>query len=203
MPIKRGNEYPTIDVTMVTIKELNNPSAAEYIIDTANKLGVNVQSEQQDAIKLVIKNRLIAQKHEEITITGHTLVLTDNVFTPEVVKILQGGTIEYWTSAEHTEKAASDAGFGVAHYTPPVAGSTEKGKLFELNAYSAIYNAAGIVTGYEKITYPNCKGTPVALSSEDNVFRASEYTIYSSPDTGEAPYDINYVDPDELPVETP
>ena len=64
---------------------------------------------------------------------------------------------------------------------------------FTLNAYSAIYDAAGLVTGYEKIAYPNCQGTPVALNSEDNVFRAPEYTINSAPKTGEAPYKITYV----------
>jgi hypothetical protein len=46
---------------------------------------------------------------------------------------------------------------------------------------------------YEKITYPNCQGVPVAFSSEDGVFRVSEYTINSAPNTGEAPYSIDYV----------
>lgn len=45
--------------------------------------------------------------------------------------------------------------------------------------------------------YPNCQGQPVALSSEDGVFRAPEYTITSAPDKGQAPYEIAYVK--ELP----
>lgn len=200
--VKKGNEIPTIDVSLVTIEEkvTSGQSTTVYIFDTANKLGVNVQSETQDATKLVVKGRLIAQKPETVTITGHTLVLTDNVFIPEVVKLLQGGTIKWWTSAEKTAMSDSETAFGIAQYTPPVAGSTEKGKICIVKAYSAIYNAAGIITGYERITYPNCQGTPVALSSEDNVFRAPEYTIYSAPNTGEAPYTIDYIDPDELPV---
>jgi para-nitrobenzyl esterase len=44
---------------------------------------------------------------------------------------------------------------------------------------------------------PNCQGQPVALSSEDGVFRAPEYTITSAPDKGQAPYEIAYVK--ELP----
>ena len=32
-----------------------------------------------------------------------------------------------------------------------------------------------------------------AFSSEDDVFRASDYTINSTPDTGEAPYVIDFV----------
>lgn len=200
--IKRGNEIPTIDVAMITIQEKSENDVTEYILDTANKLGVNVQTETEDSVKLVVKGRLIAQKPEEVTITGHTLVLTDNVFIPEVVQLLQGGTIKYWGEAAHTTKVNADAGFGVASYAPPVAGSREKGEICILRAYSAIYNAAGIITGYERITYPNCTGTPIALESEDGVFRASEYTIYSAPDTGEAPYEIDYIKPTELPAES-
>lgn len=196
---KRGNEIPTIDVSLISIREKSEFDVTEYILDTANKLGVNVQTDTEDAVKLVVKGRLVAQKPETVTITGHTLVLTDNVFIPEVVKLLQGGTIKYWGESAHETKVDTDAGFGVASYAPPVAGSSEKGKICEIRAYSAIYNAAGIVTGYERITYPNCTGTPIALQSEDGVFRASEYTIYSAPDTGEAPYTIDYIGPTELP----
>ena len=195
--IKKGNEIPTIDVALVTIEKKGGDVV--YAFDTANKLGVNVQSQTQDATKLVVKGRLIAQKPETVTITGHTLVLTDNVFIPEVVKLLQGGTIKWWSSAEKTEMSDLETTFGIAQYTPPVAGSKDKGEICIVKAYSAIYNAAGIITGYERITYPNCTGTPIALNTEDNVFRAPEYTIYSAPDTGEAPYTIDYIGPNDLP----
>lgn len=180
--VKRGTEIPTIDVAMVTIQTYEE-SADELVITTANKIGVTVATETQDKIPLIVKGVLIAQKPQQTTITGHTIVLTDNVFIPELVQILQGGTIKY-DELEPTK---------VIGYTPPVVGSTEKGKLFKLNAYSAIYNAAGVVTGYEKIVYPNCQGVPVAFNSEDGVFRASDYTINSAPAQGEAPYDMDIV----------
>ena len=186
----KGHEIPTIDVSMVTIAVTEG---VEIALQTASKIAVSVQTETEDSVKLVVKGKLIAQKPETTTITGNTVVLTDNVFNPEMVKILQGGMVKYWTSAEQTTEGDTDAGFGVSSYTPPVAGSDDKGTPFTLNAYSAIYDAAGLVTGYEKIAYPNCQGTPVALNSEDNVFRAPEYTINSAPKTGEAPYKITYV----------
>lgn len=186
----KGHEIPTIDVSMVTIAVTEG---VEIALQTASKIAVSVQTETEDSVKLVVKGKLIAQKPETTTITGNTVVLTDNVFNPEMVKILQGGTVKYWTSAEQNTEGDTDAGFGVSSYTPPVAGSDDKGTPFTLNAYSAIYDAAGLVTGYEKIAYPNCQGTPVALNSEDNVFRAPEYTINSAPKTGEAPYKITYV----------
>lgn len=193
---KQGHEIPTIDIVLFTVTPAS--TGIEIGLQTASKLAVNPQTETQDAVKLVVKGALLAQKPAETTITGNTLVLTDNVFIPELVKILQGGVIKYWTDADKTTEGAEDKGFGVSRYTPPVAGSREKGEVFVSKAYSAIYNAAGVVTGYECISYPNCQGIPVSFSSEDGVFRAPEYTINSAPDKGQAPYEITYLK--ELPA---
>lgn len=189
MSLKRGNEIPTIDVALVTIKVKDDDSGRELALDTANKIEVEVQTSTTEAVKLVIKNRVRAQKGQQSTITGHNIILTDNVFIPELAVILQGGKITWEGTAYESQVTA---------YEPPVSGSGEKGKIFELNAYSAIYDAAAVLVGYEKITYPNCQGQPFGLNSEDNVFRVSEYTITSAPDDGEAPYKIEYVT--ELPV---
>lgn len=192
---KQGNEIPTIDVSLITI---TGSDEMEIGLQTASKLGVNTQTETQDAVKLVVKGVLIAQKPAQTTVTGHTLTLTDNVLIPELVKRLQGGTIKYWTTEEKSTEGDTDMGFGVARYTPPLAGVKNEIEPFTLKAYSAIYNAAGLITGYECISYPNCQGVPIALSNEDGVFRAPEYTINSAPDKGQAPYEITYVK--ELPV---
>lgn len=193
---KQGHEIPTIDIVLFTVTPKS--SGIEIGLQTASKLAVNPQTETQDAVKLVVKGALLAQKPAETTITGNTLVLTDNVFIPELVKILQGGTIKYWTDEGKTTEGNEDKGFGISRYTPPVAGSREKGEIFTAKAYSAIYNAAGVVTGYECISYPNCQGIPVSFSSEDGAFRAPEYTINSAPDKGQAPYEITYLK--ELPT---
>lgn len=188
--VKSRNEIPTIDVDLVTIE---TSAGYEYGFDTANQIEVEPQVEETDAVKLVVKGKLRAQKPKESTITGHEITLHDNVFNPELVKTLQGGIVQYWQDEEHTIMGTTPTEYGFAKYEPPVAGSGEKGDIFKLHAYSAIYNAAGVITGYEKTTYPNCQGQPVAFSSEDGTFRAPEYTINSAPDTGEAPYTIDWV----------
>ena len=190
---KSKAEIATIDVSLVTIEVDGN----EFGFDTASSIEVEPQINEEDAITLVVKGILRAQKPAVSTITGNQITLTDNVFNPELVQVLQGGKIKYWTSAEHTTEGDTDAGFGISSYTPPVAGSADKGKVFKLNAYSANYDASGQIVQYEKSTYPNCQGTPVALNSEDGAFRAPEYTINSAPKSNEAPYVITYVD--ELP----
>lgn len=196
MATKKGHEIPTIDVVLVTVGPVEE-GGDEIALDTASNIQVSPQIETEDAIKLIVKGRLVAQKPAVNTMTGNAITLTDNVFNPELVQILQGGVIKYWADADQGSTSDTDAGFGVASYTPPVAGAMSQQKVFPLNAYSAIYNAAGVITGYEKITYPNCQGVPVAFNSEDGVFRVSEYTINSAPAEGEAPYVINYVK--ELP----
>lgn len=181
---KSKAEIATIDCCLVTIETGSGDDTKEFGFDTANKIEVEPQIEEEDAVKLVVKGILRAQKPKTTTITGNEITLTDNVFNPELVLILQGGTIKYDSSV--TTK--------IIGYTPPVAGSADKGEVFKLNAYSAQYDASGQIVQYEKITYPNCQGVPVAFGSEDGVFRAPEYTINSAPKTGEAPYEISYVD---------
>ena len=177
---KSRAEIPTIDVNLVTIEIDGN----EFGFDTANSISVEPQVEEEDPVRLVVKGILRAQKPGTSTLTGNQITLTDNVFNPELVVALQGGTITY----DLTDKNK------VTAYKPPVAGSAAHTETFTLNAYSAQYNAAGQIVNYEKISYPNCTGTPVAFSSEDGTFRAPEYTINSAPNTGEAPYEITYVD---------
>lgn len=200
MATKRGHEIPTIDVVLVTVKAAGEEN--EIALNTASQIQISPQTETEEKVQLVVKGRLIAQKPPTSTLTGNQITLTDNVFNPEIVQILQGGTVKYWADAEHTSAGEEDTGNGVAKYTPPTAGSTDKGKPFTLCAYSAIYNAAGVITGYEKITYPNCQGMPVTFNSQDGVFRAPEYTINTAPKEDEAPYDMDFIGPDDLPKVT-
>lgn len=177
---KSKAEIPTIDVALVTIEV----DSREFGFDTANSIEVEPQLNETDPVQLIIKSKLKAQKRGVTTLTGNKITLTDNVFNPELVLAIQGGSIQYDTS--NSSK--------IIGYKPPTAASGDTGKTFKLNAYSAQYNAAGQIVQYEKITYPNCTGVPVAFKSVDNEFRTPEYTINSAPDEDEEPYVISYVD---------
>lgn len=177
---KAKAEIATIDCNLITIEAQNGN---EFGFDTANKIEVEPQIEEEDAVKLVVKGILRAQKPKTSTITGHELKLADNVFNPELVLLMQGGEIVY--DPENPDE--------IVGYNPPVAGSKDKGERFTLNAYTAQYDASGQIVRYEKISYPNCQGVPVAFGSEDGAFRAPEYTINSAPNTGEPPYRLSYV----------
>lgn len=186
--VVKGSEIATIDVVLVTVTP-EVEEADELVLDTANQIQTTIATETTEKVALIVKGRLIAQKPEEVTVTGNTIVLTDNVFNPELVEVLQGGTIEY------------DELGNFKKYTPPVSGTKEEKTPFTLKAYSAIYGADALIHGYECISYPHCQGVPIAFGSQDGVFRVQEYTINSAPSTGEAPYIIERVT--SLPVVTP
>ncbi|WP_291632208.1 hypothetical protein [Clostridium sp.] len=182
--MEKATERATIDVVAVTITtKIDDVVDQEIYIDTANKIGVEVASETTDAVKLIIKGVLKAQKKALVTVTGHTITLTDNVMNFKLAKILQGGTITYDTLEPTLEIG----------YTPPIVGSVVASTEFELAAYSAVYDTGGDIIEYEKIVYPNCTGNPFSMSSEDGAFRAQELVINSAPNTGEAPYTISIV----------
>ena len=88
MALKKGTEIATIDVCLVTITTKGD-SPVEIALKTSNQVQVSPATETTEAVKLIIKGELIAQKGEEVTITGNAITLTDNVFNPEVAKILQ------------------------------------------------------------------------------------------------------------------
>lgn len=180
---KSKAEIATIDCALVTIAIDNNGTIDEFGFETASQIDVATQTEEQDAVKLVIKGKLKAQKKKNVVVTGNQITLHDNVFNPELVIALQGGTATY----DQTTGALTG-------YTPPTVGSDFNPTEFTLNAYSAQYNAAGQIVNYEKIAYPHCTGNPISFNSQDNTFRAPEYVIDSAPNNGEAPYVITYVD---------
>lgn len=182
MAFKKGHEIATIDVAMVTITVGGEVGATTEIgLKTATQIQVDPSIETTDAIKLIVKGVLIAQKRQVDTLTGNTITLTDNVFNPELVKVLQGGSITY----------GSDGAF--ESYTPPVAGAENEATPFTLNVYAAHYDASGIILDYEKTEYPNCTGVPVSMSVQDDTFTTPEYSIISAPGDGEAPYKITMV----------
>lgn len=180
MAMVQAKGFASIDVAMITIVT-NETTPRELSLRTATKIDVEVQIETQAAVKLVIKGQLKAQKKPVNTVTGTKLKLKDNIFTPELAQIVQGGTV------------TTDVGGAITGYEPPAIDDTAVLPTFTTNVYSAIYDESGTVIKYEKVAYPNCSGNPIAFSSEDGVFRAPEYTIDSAPSTGDAPYVITYI----------
>lgn len=196
---KRGTEIAMIDACLVVMRT-KGEMEQQLALDTASQVEVAIATETTDAVKLIVKGKLIAQKKAVTTVTGNTLTLTDNVFNFEQAKIIQGGTLYYWTDDDHTSTQTTETEFGIAGYEPPVAGSAEKGEVFDLDLYSAVYDTSGDIVQYEKISYPNCTGQPFGVGAQDDTFNVNAITIDSAPSKGKAPYSIMTVK--ELPAIT-
>ena len=178
---KAPTEIATIDVAMVTV---GASSGDTYCITTDTKIQVEPIYEIQEAVKLVVAGIVKAQKPEIKKMVGNKITLTDNVFLPEVVKLLQGGTIEF--DDEDDTK--------IVGYTPPnMNATTGLGEVLTVKAYSAQYNSAGTLVQYECIEYETCRAEPVAFSSENGIFRAPVYVLTSTPAASSPPYEITYV----------
>ena len=85
--IKRGTEMAMIDCCMIVV----TPEGEEkgLAVTSNTKLGVEPLVEVTEAVKLIIKGVLKAQKPEVKTITGHTLTLTDNMTILEFIEVMQ------------------------------------------------------------------------------------------------------------------
>lgn len=184
MALKRGHELGLIDVVLITIqvKEMED----ELALTTSNQITIDPQIETTDAIQLIVKGILISQKRQTDVLTGNTLTIGDNVYNPELIKVVQGGKVEY------------DEDGNFKKYTPPVVGEAYSPTPFTLRAYTAQYDASGLIVGYMKTTYPNCTGVPVSFSSQDDVFMTPEYSIISAGGNGEPSYEQEFVK--ELPT---
>lgn len=148
-----------------------------YTFDTAEEANYSpVISEGKEDVKR-IKNRIAAINKTEDIQYGSSITLKDNSFSPEVLEIIDGGTV-----TKATDK--------ITGYAGPVSGSTVTRKSFTLNIYTSEKGTDGSILNYYKFSYPKCKGTPAKFSFKDGEFMTPEYTINSRPAKGSAPYNI-------------
>lgn len=166
-----------IDCLMITFE--SDDGLQKVAITSGTKLGVEILQETTDAVKNLIKSTVVAQKPEVKTTTGSKLTITDNLVILDMLEILQGGTI------------ARDESGQIVSYSPPASGKSE-GKRGTFRAYTAEMVSSDTV-GFICVSYPGCKGEPVSLNFEDNVFQTNEYTIVSTPGTNQPPYLVERV----------
>lgn len=169
------------DVALVVLTTLET-TPRSFAWCTASKATAKINIEETKGVKLIVKKALKAQKKDSKIITGCEITFEDNVFLPEVVQVVQGGTL---IMNESTGK--------FQRYDAPITGDIEEPIVFNLDVYTANYNAAGMITCYTKIAFPNCTGQPIDLETEDDKFFAPKFTVVSAPNTGEAPYSMEDV----------
>ncbi len=179
-------EKALIGVTLVVLTDKNGD---QYSFSTSTKADTKVVIEDEKKKELVIKGVLKASKKTPATIKGVDVEFQDNMFLPEVAKIVQGGEITY------------DENGDFKSYTPSPAGQPPNVDPFTVDIYTEETDTSGTALRYIKLSLPNGKGQPIEFTIEDENFFAPKYKITTAPNAGEAPYTITVVD--ELPTIPP
>lgn len=187
--VKKSAEKATIDCTMIVLRPQDTQTYETVGTDSDTQIQVEANVETSEAVRLVIKDVLKAQKKARTTLTGHTITITEGMTVLDFLPLLTGATlIKDQTTGE------------ITGYNPPASGERVELPVFDMDVYSAVYSGAELV-GYEKITYPNCTGDQIAPpGSQDGTFRSNDITIVSAPGNGVPPYSVAYIEPEDLPT---
>lgn len=173
----------------VVLAEIKVSGGKTYHFSTADEIGCEPVIEEGETKSLKIKSKLVAKKQVPDIILGHDITCKDNVFTPEMLADIQGGSVQ-------TEPAL-DLGTRFAKYTAPSVGALPETKSFDFTCYVEIVGDDGPTGEYLKYTFPNCKGSFISPNFKDGEYFAAEYKIKSRPALGSALYTIDLVN--ELP----
>lgn len=182
MTVEKLTSIPLTDVSQAEI--ITTTGSKTYRFETASEVGTEEVVSEGEEQTLKIKGKIWANKKAEDTTLGYDLTLKNNVFIPEVVKVLNGGTIT----------TDPESGGAFKKYEAPAMGEKVVKEKFTLSFYSEEVAPDGPTGRYAKITFPSCMGAKCPISMKDGEYFASEIIIKSRPANGEKPYTIEMVD---------
>lgn len=176
-------QLPLTDVkkTQIITKE---SSPRTFTFDTADEVNTKEIVQEGKDRPLQIKDRIVANVPAENVLLGYDLDFKDNVFCPELLHVMQGGTLTYDT--EDPTKFIS--------YEPPAIGTSVTKIKFDVITYSAEVDTDGETGRYVKMTWHNGRGNSVPISLKDGEYYANTYTINCRPAQGQTPYKMEIVD---------
>lgn len=170
---------PIANIALAEI--INEATGQSYYFDTAEKADIKPDLSKGKEDILRVKNRIIAMNRTEDICIGYDIKLTDNTFPPELMCLVDGGTM--------TNNGYEGPQIGVAVNKTP----------FTLNLYSEEKDYDSSTVKYVKFGFKHNKGTPVEFKFEDGKFYVPEFESHSRPKKGEKPVYIEYVN--SLPSE--
>lgn len=178
-----ANEFTQLPLTDVVLVQLVTKESVPKTLSfqTSDEIKTEEVIKEGEAKELIIKNQLIAKKETPDLMMGYDLTFKDNVMSPEVMQVVQGGEIVY---EEGKFKS----------YEPPAIGTRPDSVAFDTIVYSEIVGDDGATGEYAKITFPNCKGGNVPINLKDGEYYSNEYKVRSRPAIGQKPYKLEIVD---------
>lgn len=183
MAIIEGKTLANI-VKAEIVTEEGSPQTFEF--DTADTANLEPSLSEGEENVLRIKNKILAINRTEDIAYGYEIQLDDNTLIPEVLALIDGGSLRYETPEDDTTS--------VVGYDAPVSGQTVDRTLFTLNLYTEEKDADGETINYAKISFVHCKGKPVSWTLEDGEFFVPSFNVESRPAKGETPFTLDFMD---------
>ncbi len=185
MPLKEGMSL--VNIVRAEVIE-DGVGGKTYAFDTASESNIEPFISDGEETILRVKNKIKAINRTEDIVAGYDITFSDNVLIPEVMALVDGGTVTFDTATP--PKATK--------YEGPAAGQVVTRKTFTINIYTEEKDVDGATVKYAKLSFNNCKGTPVSFSLKDGEFFVPEFKVKSRPKNGEKPITIEFLS--TLPV---
>lgn len=185
--IKALEEMVMANIVRTEIEEEKAEGGKTYVFTTASEAGITPYlSEGEEKIHRV-KNQILGMNNTEDIVLGYDIKLVNNTFTPELLSVVDGGTVTY----DEDEKFQK--------YEAPEAGTVVNREKVTINVYTEEKDCDGETTSYLKFTFKHAKGTPVEYSIKDGEFFVPEMTLKARAKRGEKPVVVEVLT--ELPTD--
>lgn len=182
-------EFALANIVRVEIETEEATPKLYRLTDVATEAEVTAYVSEGKEEELRVKNTIKAQNNTEDIVKGYDTKLIAATMVPELLALVDGGTLRYTGEEPARELAGYDA--------PPI-GAPVNRTLFTLSIYTEEKDADGSTTSYVKFTYKHCKGKPVNYVQKDGEFFVPEFLAKSRPKRGESPVSIDFLT--ELPA---
>lgn len=185
MPNEKTTEKPIVNIvrTELVTEEITSKT---FRFNTATEATYSAVISEGSETVLRVKDEIKSINRTEDIQYGSDINMSEAVMTPEVMAIIDGGTL------------TKDEDGNITKYIPPVVGSPVKRIPFTLKIYTEEKDTAGDTVGYQCFSFKGCKGKPVSYTFKDGEYLVPQYTAKSRVKKGTAPYELDFME--ELPV---
>lgn len=164
--VKNVEERVLANIVRAEITE-EGDNGITYVFTTASEASIKpFVSEGTQKIHRV-KNTILGSLCYEDIICGYDIKLVNNTFCPELLSLVDGGSIE------------TDEDGKFVKYSSPVVGSNTERKNLTVSIYTEEVDCDGETIEYFKFTFKHAKGKPVEYSIKDGEFFVPELTLRS------------------------
>lgn len=185
MPYKDVEEFALANIVRVEVETEETTPKLYRLTDVATEAEVTAFISEGKEEELRVKNVIKAQNKTEYIVKGYDIKLVASTMIPEILALIDGGTLRYTGTAPDQVLVGYDA---------PIVGVPVTRKPFTLKIYTEEKDTDGDTLSYVVFKYMHCKGKPANYTNQDGQFFVPELTANSRPKSGESPVSIDFMD---------